>query len=221
MPHQKFALERGGEKDLDVSLKYFSVNIEIHYKGSLIGVIRKQSELREGRTFELPDGTQLLVKRGRRGLQLQRNGMTLPGTAADPEVKLAISVNAIYLIASLNIILSILAVVLRIDLLLVLGFGIISGIVGIILFVLGIFTKRRSLAALILALIIQGLMSALIASNIVALFYLSFAGSNTLLLEDILESVSLWIGAIIIYFGEYFLIFTGIGAIRKLKGKRE
>jgi hypothetical protein len=63
-------------------------------------------------------------------------------------------------------------------------------------------------------------MSALIVSNIVALFYLSFAGSNTLLLADILESVSLWIGAIIIYFGEYFLIFTGIGAIRELK-KRE
>ena len=56
--------------------------VEILYDGRLIGSIRNARELRQGRSFALPDGTLLTVARRSPlgGLRILRNGAYVPGS---------------------------------------------------------------------------------------------------------------------------------------------
>jgi hypothetical protein len=62
MPKLKYALERGGDKSLEISWKGRFKNTEVRLKGNLIGVIPNKKVLRTGQIFQLPDGTSLKVQ---------------------------------------------------------------------------------------------------------------------------------------------------------------
>jgi hypothetical protein len=166
MPKQKFALERGGDKALVISWGAFWKNIEIRLNDNLIGTIPDQKELSAGRVFQLPDGSTLKVQLAKSlfsaGLRVLRNDKPLPGSSSDPAARLIGSSLIIYTIAGLNIVLGFIAELFQVEFLQALGIGVISIGIGLIFLVLGFFTQRRSLIALILALILYGADSLLV-----------------------------------------------------------
>ena len=59
MPTQRYALESGGDKRLEVSWKGFWKNLTVKLDGNVIGTVAGQKELKAGQGFELPDGSVL------------------------------------------------------------------------------------------------------------------------------------------------------------------
>ena len=143
MPKLKYALERGGDKSLEISWKGRWKNTEVRLKGNLIGVIPHQKELRTGQIFQLPDGTSLKVQFVKSELRVLRNDKPLPGSISDPVTRLAQAFGIVYFIAGLNIVLGFLALIFQVEFLQTLGFGIISVALGFIFLVLGFFTQRH------------------------------------------------------------------------------
>ena len=213
MPKRKYALERGGDKSLEISWEGHWKNTEVRLNGNLIGAIPNRKELAEGQLFQLPDGTSLRVQLVRPflsdGFRVLRNDKPLPGSSSDPVARLAQSFGIIYFIAGLNIVLGFIALIFQVEFLQTLGFGIVSVAIGFMFLVLGFFTQRRSLIALIIALIIYSLDTVLVLSS----------GFNTgfLLIADILQRIAPWIAWIIIRIGFLMGMGQGVGAINELK----
>src|SRR5512136_1169573 len=157
MPKREYALERGGDKSLEIFWEGNWKNTTVRLNGNLIGAIPNKAELGTGQIFQLPDGTALRVQLVNNELRVLRNDKPLPGSSSDPAAKLAQSFGIIYFIAGLNIVLGFIALIFQVGFLQTLGFGIISVAIGFMFLVLGFFTQRRSLIALIIALIIYSL----------------------------------------------------------------
>ena len=166
MPKRKYAFERNGEKQLEISWGGFWKNTEVRVGGNLLGTIPTQKELLAGKVFQLPDGSSLKVHLAKtwlsNDLQVLRNDKPLPGSSSDPATRLLQAYSAIYFIAGLNIVLGLLALIFRTEFLETLGFGIVSIVVGVVFLVLGFFTQRGSLVALIIALALYALDSLLV-----------------------------------------------------------
>jgi hypothetical protein len=208
MPKRKYALERGGDKSLEIFWEGNWKNTKVRLKDNLIGAIPNKKELGTGQIFQLPDGTALRVQLVNNELRVLRNDKPLPGSSSDPAAKLAQSFGIIYFIAGLNIVLGFIALIFQVEFLQTLGFGIISVAIGFIFLVLGFFTQRRSLIALIIALIIYSL------DTVLALF----SGFNILALSgDFLMRIAPVIGWIIIRIGFLMGMGQGVGAINELK----
>jgi hypothetical protein len=232
MPKLKYALERGGDKSLEISWKGQWKNTEVRLKGNLIGTIPEKIELRKGQMFQLPDGTSLKVQFFTSGLRVLRNNKPLPGSSSDPARRLAQSFESIYTIAGLFLVLGFIAYFFQVEFLQTLGFGVFSIALGFVFLVLGFFTKRRSSIALIVALIIFGLDCALAFFNI-SLFLLNVVSMVAALFNIGLPSVlkpqageflqinAVFIGILTftICYRVYFLyaLWQGIGAINALK----
>lgn len=153
MPIVRFALERGGQKSLEVSFTGRSwKNTEVRLNGDLVGSFPDKKAVTAGQEFPLPDGSVLNVQLVHRLLRLLRNGAPVPGSAYDPVTMLSTSCGMIYALAGLNIVLGLIAWVLKVDYLRSLSYGAVSIAVGLILLVLGLLAQRRSLVALIVAM---------------------------------------------------------------------
>jgi hypothetical protein len=155
MPTQKFALERGETPRLELSWSLGWQKFEVRFDGAPIGTIEGgMKSVREGRDFQLPDGTTVTVKLVSQmantapELQVLRNGKPLPGSASDPEVRLRNAYNLIYVIAVLNVVLGVVAEVGKVSFLQELGLGWYSVAFGLIYAALGYFTSKRSTLAL-------------------------------------------------------------------------
>jgi hypothetical protein len=180
MEIMKYALERGGDKPLEISWEGNYKNVKVRLNGNLIGEIPSRKELLTRQIFQLPDKTDLKVQLEKIGagwnLRVLRNDKPLPGSIFDPVYMNAVSFSIIYLIAGVNIVLGLIelvikieslqglnimlgfiALVMKIESLPTLGIGIIAIAIGFIFLVLGFFTQRRSRLALIVALIIHSL----------------------------------------------------------------
>ena len=161
MPKQSYALKAGGPKRLEISWKGVWKNTTIQLDGNVIGVVDGQKELSAGREYLLPDGTGLKVQLVKKflGVELQvlREGEPLPGSASDPETRIKTAYGIIFFVAGLNLVLGILAVALQVEFLQTLGLGFYSIIFGMAFLVAGFFVKRRSLAALVVAIVILAL----------------------------------------------------------------
>ena len=157
MPRLKYALERGGDKSLEISWKGQWRTTEVRLKGKLIGAIPSRKELRTGQNLQLPDGTSLKIQLVKSELRVLRNDKPLPGSISDPATRLAQSFYIIYFIAGLNIVLGFIALSFQVEFLQTLGFGMISVAIGFMFLVLGFFTQRRSRIALIVAVVSYGL----------------------------------------------------------------
>ncbi len=186
MAVQTFALEKGGPRRLLLSWKISWRDMQIRLDGSLIGEIATQQELRQGHEFTLPDGSTLSVKLVNRmlwsELQVLRDGVPLPASQTDPETRLRASYGVLYFIAAINIVVGLVAEIFQVELLQSMGLGFLSAGIGAIYLVLGYFVMRRSMAALLIALVLftlDTLLSLLsgfnigIVMRIILLFYMA------------------------------------------------
>lgn len=163
----KYALERGGDKSLEISWKGRFTNTKVRLKGNLIGEIPNKKELMTGKIFQLPDETSLKVQLVKSEFRVLQNDKPVPGSASDPITRLGLSFGVIYFIAGLNIVLGFISLIFQVEFLQTQGFGIISVAIGFIFLVLGFFTQRRSRIALTAAFIIYGLDCALALFSLV------------------------------------------------------
>ena len=161
MPTQRYALESGGAKRLEVSWKGLWKNLAIKLDGNVVGTIAGQKELKAGQDLELPDGSvlhvQLVQKFSSTELQILRNGEPLPGSASDPVQRLKTAYGMVFFVAGLNIVLGVIAGLFQVEFLYAIGIGWGSVVFGVIFLVLGFFVKRESMVALILAIVIFAL----------------------------------------------------------------
>jgi hypothetical protein len=232
MPKLKYALEPGGDKTVEISWIGRWKNTVVQFKGNILGTIPNQKELRKGQIFQLPDGTSLNVQLFTSGLRVLRNNTPLPGSSSDPARLLAQAFQSIYIIAGFNIVLGFIAILFQVEFLQTLGFGIISVAFGFIFLVLGFFTQRRSLVALIFALVIFGLDCVLALINLAPfiLYLVSIVATIFNINVDpalrpkagmFLQINAVFIGIVTFttIYRAYFLwaMWQGIGAINALK----
>jgi len=130
-----FPLEAGGEKRLEISWKLFYKDLTILLDGVTVGVIPDQKALIEGREFRLLDGTTLKVQLVRKfnvmELQVLRNGVPLPSSAADPETKVQTAAGVLYFIAGLNCILGLISFLFDLQILQIMGVNLGSILYGL------------------------------------------------------------------------------------------
>jgi len=161
MPKQMYALEPGGPKQLEISWKGMWKDFTVKLDDQVIGGLSGQKELKAGKQFTLPDGstlsTQLVQKMSSAELQVLRNGQPLPGSSSDPESRLKNAYGMVFFVAGLNIVLGLIAVLFKVEFLQAIGIGLFSIFFGLVFLVLGFFVKKRSLIALIFAIVIFAL----------------------------------------------------------------
>jgi len=161
MPKQSYALEPNGPKRLEISWKWMWKNIEVALDGQLLGTIPDRKALRQGQTFQLPDGSPLHVQfvqgLATSGLNVTRNGRPLPGAVGDPGQRLKLAYGVLFFIGGLNLLLGLLAILLESDFLRELGLGWFSIGFGLAFLVLGYLALRGSAAALIVGVVLLSL----------------------------------------------------------------
>jgi hypothetical protein len=88
---KEFALEHGGPKRLTISCPANLANAEVFLDSQRIMTFASKTDLLRGATCKLPDGSLLTVRyapiegaRFLKGLHAVRNGLPIPGSAADP-----------------------------------------------------------------------------------------------------------------------------------------
>jgi hypothetical protein len=140
----------------------------------------------------------------------------------DPAKRLALSASSIYLAAGLNIILGLIAYIFQVKFLQTLGFGILSAAIGFLFLVLGFFTQRRSLFALILAVILFSLEGVSVLLLGLSMLLSAFSAGNSLHeISEILQSQAILIGVLAGWFtlciNLPIQMLKGVGAIKKLK----
>ena len=201
MPKQSYALEKDGPKRLEVSWRGLWKDCTVRLDDNVIGTVPGQRELKAGQEFPLPDGSvlavQLVSKFTTTELRILRDGEPLPGSGSDPVERLKLAYSMIFVVAGLNIVLGLVGSLFKVDWLLEMGIGTYSVVFGLALLVLGIFTKRRSMAALIIAIALYALDTVL-----GVLFAADTSASSTMLVVRIVLIIPM---------------FGGIGAIKRLK----
>lgn len=202
-----FALEPGGENRLQVSWKGMYKETSVFLDGQLVGTIQGQKALVSGQDFTLIDGSllhvQLVSKVFNTELQVLRNGQPLPGSASDPKTRLKTAYIITYFIAGWNLILGLIATLFQVEFLQELGIGFYSLVFGLIFLVLAIFIQRKSLAALIIAIVI------FIADGVLGFVFAAMGGAA--------PSTAGVLGRIFLLIP----MFQGIGAIKALKKQAE
>lgn len=203
MPKQSFALEAGGEKRLEISWKGIYKDVTVSVDGNPIGVIPDQKALFAGQEFHLVDSSiikvQLVQKFNSAELQVLRNGQPVPGSASDPQSKLKIAYGMVYFVAGLNLILGLVSLLFKVELLQQIGIGFGSILFGLVFLALGFFVQRKSMVALILAIVVFAL------DGILGLFLAASQGTNPGVAGVIARTFLM------------IPMFQGIGAIKALK----
>src|SRR5258706_4959206 len=95
MTTRRYALSKGERRRLTLSWGIFYSNFTVRLDDQIIGTIPDQLSLNSGKGFQLEDGSQLFIYRESSQIKISRNGRPLPGSAADPQVKLNIAMGAI------------------------------------------------------------------------------------------------------------------------------
>jgi hypothetical protein len=140
----------------------------------------------------------------------------------DPAKMLALSASSIYFVAGLNILLGLIAYIIQVKFLQTLGFGILSAAIGVLFLALGFFTQRRSLFALILAVILLSLDGVSVLLLGLGMLLIAFGAGNSLHeMAEILQNQAFLIGVLAGWFTlciSYLIqMLKGVGAIKKLK----
>jgi hypothetical protein len=126
MPTKTYYLDSARTDAVTASWSLFFRNFCLRYQGQELGRLTP-TELKTGREFVLPDGRLLLVrlqqKFGAQGLDFQVEGQPLGGTVNDPLTQINTGFAALLLIAGLNVILSLVALLGQVEALGQLGLG--------------------------------------------------------------------------------------------------
>ena len=206
MPKKTFALEKGGPERLEVEWRGNFKDLEVRLDGVLVGSFDDAKALKAGGSFTLDDGSTLEVKLATTALvpelTLVRNGVPLPGSAADPEQRVQAAAGMVFFIAGINALLGLVAVAFNIQFLQAMGVGAGSMFEGAIYGVLGYFVRQRSMVALGLALGLFALDTA---------FLLAAAGG----------SGSPPVGGLVVRVFLFVPMVMGFPALRALKAEEE
>ena len=154
---KKYALQKGGDKRLELSWKARWKRFTVKFDDQEVGVIPSRAELLEGRDFDLPDGSRLRVQLKfifLPMLALYRNDEPLPGTDADPHKRLRRACTTIFVLAGISLLFGAIIEIASIRAFQKEGFGVALLIVGFVWFVLGLLVRRRSMIALAIAVIL-------------------------------------------------------------------
>ncbi|HZS39221.1 MAG TPA: hypothetical protein VFF06_20460 [Polyangia bacterium] len=154
------AFEKKGPKRLELSWSGFWKNFTAKVDGQTVLTANGQSDIKAGRSATLADGSTLSVRLktgfGNAGLEVLRDGQPLPGTSTDPATQLKLAGGIVYFLAGLNALIGVIALVFDVAFLKE-NFGYGPLVMGAIFAVLGYFTNKRSMAALIVAIVLYGL----------------------------------------------------------------
>jgi hypothetical protein len=215
----QYVLEPDGDKLLEISIGTFiwQKQTEVRLNGKLIHTFPNPRDLAEGQVLQLPDGTALTIERFNNKVRVLRNDQPLPGISSEPY-------SIIYFMAGLNIVLGILTLVLQVEFLQTPGFGILSIAIGILFLVLGFFTQRRSLIALIIAMSILGLEGAAVLFRGFTMLLSAFnAGTSFHGIGEILQNEALLVGGLagwtFIYISWLILMVKGVIEISEVRKK--
>lgn len=161
MPSQTFAFEPKGPRCLEISWGAFWKNVSVKFEGKEVGTFADQKDLKAGKEFDLPDGSrihvQLITSAFSVEMRVLRNGQPLPGSSSDPAVRHQAAYGIIFFIAGLNVLLGIIALIAQSSFLSKIGISEASILFGIIFAALGHYTRRGSILALILAILLFAL----------------------------------------------------------------
>jgi hypothetical protein len=160
VPTARFALERGGPKRLEIRWgRGWGSQTAIILDGKEIGTLPGRKELKEGRLFRLDDGSTLSVQFGpnliTQEFRVLLDGFPLPGSASDPAHRLRVASGVLFFIGGVTIALSLIAELFRIRGLMQHGMGIGSMIEGGVFLLLATLVRRRSVAALGIAVVLM------------------------------------------------------------------
>ena len=152
MPRQHLALQAGEPPRLELEWGGYMREFKIRLDGEPIGRIDGgQAELKQGRDFPLPDGSTLTIRLARTAmldeLQVLRDGVPLPGSAANPRQKLKGAIRMATLWGSVEILGGIVLLITGASRYYGLGFSTISIPAGLILIVSAVFLSRWSTSA--------------------------------------------------------------------------
>jgi hypothetical protein len=158
MAKQSFALEPGGPKRLHITWGGIYRNIAVKVDDRTLGTIPDQRALVKGQDFRLPDGSKLHVQLVSTfmtaELRVLRNGEPLPGSPSDPIARLRNAYLLVYVVGGLNSLLGLLSLLLKVQFLQQVGIGLASFLFGLVFLGLGFLVQKRSLFALILAIVL-------------------------------------------------------------------
>jgi hypothetical protein len=159
-----YPFEPGGEKHVEINVKGIKWDkISIWFEGKQV-CIYSSKELHAGQTLQIPDGSRLdlLLSKNKfqpERLKISRNGQPIHRIVTDGmrQVIIDYASNAIYFIGISTMGLGIVSLFVRIKILEPLTFGWPYIIFGLVFIVLGFFTRRRSMLALMVAIVIYAL----------------------------------------------------------------
>lgn len=158
MAKQSYALEAGGPKRLHVTWNGIYRDIAVKLDDRTLGTIPDQKALVKGQEFRLPDGSKLHVQLVSTfmtaELRVLRNGQPLPGSASDPAARLRNAYLLIYVVGAFNAVLGLVALVFNVQFLRDVGIGLASFLFGLIFLALGFLVQKKSLFALIVAIVL-------------------------------------------------------------------
>ena len=161
MAKHQYAIDANGPKRIEVSWSGFWKNTTVKFDGNVIGTFPGQKELRQGGSFQLPDGSTInvqLIMGLYTELRVLRNGQPLPGSTSDPQTRFKAAYGIVFFIAGLNLVLGLLSLTTESNFLRSIGIGTPSIVFGLIFLGLGfVIRQQRSKMALILAIVIFGL----------------------------------------------------------------
>lgn len=156
MPKKTYAL--GPSSNVDVQWRGIWKDFTVRVDGRELGRLNGQRELAQGRAWRLEDGSTLQVVLdtgfGGAGLKVSRNGIPLPGSADDPKTAMKSAAGVVFFIAGLNLVLGLVAELVPVEMLLAMGLGWISVGFGAVFAALGLATRRGSLVALWIAIVL-------------------------------------------------------------------
>ncbi|MCX4240330.1 hypothetical protein [Paraliomyxa miuraensis] len=156
MPKKRFPL--GPSSTVDLEWRGMWKDFTVRVDGRELGRMQGQKEVARGGSWQLEDGSTLQVKLetgfGGGGLNVLRNGVPLPGSAADPKTAMKSAAGIVFFIAGLNLVLGLVAELGRVEFLLALGLGWIAVAVGVVFGALGFATLRGSVVALWIAIVL-------------------------------------------------------------------
>lgn len=212
MPKQQLALEKGGDKRLELSWgmgwRNFTIKLDGREEGKIDG---GQKSLKEGQSFTLSDGSALFVqlKSGfPSGLRVLRNGKPVPGSSTDPRQRLTIAtwpIIGLGILGTLSGILSLFAPVFQ-----GLALGWNSIIFGIIVIGLGLWAKQGSALALWMVIIL------FLLDYLFAVYTSVSSDPSSVLGSDTFSFVCNGVFQILLF----IWVYSGFGAIKELKAEQ-